>query len=108
MESNNKAYRQVTEKMGFDINAGQNINMSKNLKETINDTINYIDTGNKGCCFHASVYLAKLLHSMNIDSEIILTLEPTILENGETRNDMRASVLVHIGENDFVLNPIDL
>jgi len=103
----NSAYRQVTEKMGFDIDAGQNIDMSKSIKETINDTVNYIDNGNKGCCFHASVYLTKLLHDINVDSEIILTLEPTPLENGEVRNDMRASVLVHSDEKDYVLNPIE-
>lgn len=80
MKLEQKAFREVTEKAGFDINAGQNIDMSKSLKETIDYVVKYIDEGKKGCCFHASVYLMKLLHDSQIDSEIILTVEPTKLE----------------------------
>lgn len=107
MKLEQKAFREVTEKAGFDINAGQNIDMSKSLKETIDYVVKYIDEGKKGCCFHASVYLMKLLHDSQIDSEIILTVEPTKLENGEVRNDLRASVLVNNGIKCFVMNPIE-
>lgn len=107
MNAKEKAFRIITEKAGFDINAGQNIDSSKTLQEMINYIVKYIDEGNKGCCFHASVYLMKLLHDANIDSEIIITFEPTILDNGKTRNDMRASVLVKDGDKYIVMNPIE-
>ena len=107
MELQNKAFRTITEKARFDINAGQDIDMSKSLKEMIDYVVRYIDDGNKGCCFHASVYLMKLLHDLEIDSEIIITIEPTSLENGEVRNDMRASILVNNGNKYIVMNPIE-
>ena len=102
-----KAYREIVGKMGFDINAGQSINPSLTLKELTDDIVKYIDDGNKGCCFHASVYLSKLLHDNGINSEIILTVEPTVLENGETRQDLRASIMLKDDGKWIVMNPIE-
>ncbi len=107
MDLKTNAFRTITEKAGFDINAGQNIDASKTLKEMIEYVERYIDENHKGCCFHASVYLMKLLHEAGIESEIILTAEPTVLENGETRTDMRASVMINDGDRYIVMNPIE-
>ena len=107
MKLKDEAYREITGKAWFDINAGQNIDFTMSLKDMINSVVNYVDNGNKGCCFHASVYLMKLLHDKGIDSEIILTLEPTVLENGEVRNDYRASILVKDDDKYVVMNPIE-
>ena len=107
MELKEKSYREIVGKMGFDINAGQSINGSLSLKELANNIVEYIDNGNKGCCFHASVYLSKLLHDNGINSEIILTIEPTVLENGETRQDLRASVMLKDNGKWIVMNPIE-
>ena len=107
MDLRTNAFRTITEKAGFDINAGQNIDATKTLKEMIEYVERYIDENHKGCCFHASVYLMKLLHEAGIESEIILTAEPTVLENGETRTDMRASVMVNDGDRYIVMNPIE-
>lgn len=107
MELKEKAYKMTVSMCGFDINAGQNIDGNKTLKEMIDYVFSYVNDGNKGCCFHASVYLMKLLHVLGLESEIILTVEPTKLENGEERVDTRASVLLQDGDKYIVMNPIE-
>ena len=107
MDLKRKLFRNCTEKASFDINAGQNLQLGKSIKEVIEDVVNYIDSGNKGCCFHASVYLIKLLHDNGISATMILTPEPTILANGETRIDNRASVLIKENDRYVVMNPIE-
>lgn len=102
-----QAYRTVTEKCGFDIKAGRKIDLSKNLDDIIDYVVKYIDEGNKGCCFHASIYLMKVLHDLGIESEIILTIEPAILENGDVSNNNRASVLTKKNDKYIVMNPIE-
>ena len=101
------SYRMITEKMGFDRDAGQSIDGTMTLREMTDYVYNYINKGNKGCCFHASVYLMKLLHVLDIESELIITAEPTTLEDGSTRIDNRASLLVKDGDKYIVMNPIE-
>ena len=107
MELKENAYKMTVSMCGFDINAGQNIDSNKTLKEMIDYVFTYVNEGNKGCCFHASVYLMKLLHVLGLESEIILTVEPTKLENGEERIDTRASILLKDGDKYIVMNPIE-
>ena len=107
MEAKDTCYKMTVDHCGFDINAGQNIDQNKTLKEMIDYVFDYVNSGNKGCCFHASVYLMKLLHVLGLESEIILTIEPTVLENGEKRIDTRASVLLKDGDKYIVMNPIE-
>lgn len=99
------AYIKTVEDCGFNINAGQSLNFDLSIKDTVNGAIKYIEEGNKGCCFHASIYLISLLKKAGIPSRLIVTSEPTILEDGTTRLDSRASVF--IDGLDIVLNPIE-
>lgn len=101
------SYRIAVVNSGFDINAGQNIDQTMTLEELVNYVADYVYSGKKGCCFHASVFLMKLLKIVGLDSELVLTTEPTILENGETRMDLRASVLLNDGGKYVVMNPIE-
>lgn len=107
MELKNLSYKVAVVNCGFDINAGQNIDMTMTLEKTINYVSDYVYAGKKGCCFHASVFLMKLLNIVGLKSEIILTSEPVVLENGEERVDMRASVLLNDGGRYIVMNPIE-
>jgi len=101
------SYKIAVIESGFDINAGQNIDQSMTLNKLVNYVADYVYSGKKGCCFHASVFLMKLLKIVGLDSELILTVEPTVLEDGTTRNDLRASVLLNDGGKYIVMNPIE-
>lgn len=107
MDPRTLSYRIAVVNSGFDINAGQNIDQTMTLNELVNYVADYVYSGKKGCCFHASVFLMKLLKIVGLDSELILTVEPTILENGEKRDDLRASVLLNDGGKYIVMNPIE-
>ena len=113
MSSSNKmdpktlSYRIAVVSSGFDINAGQNIDQTLTLEKLVKYVDDFVYSGKKGCCFHASVFLMKLLRIVGLDSELILTTEPTVLEDGTTRVDMRASVLLNDGGKYIVMNPIE-
>ena len=101
------SYKIAVIENGFDINAGQDIDFNMTLEETVNYVSEFVDKRRKGCCFHASIFLMKLLHLIGLESELILTLEPTKLENGEVRIDKRASILLNDGGKYIVMNPIE-
>lgn len=107
MDPKTLSYRIAVINSGFDINAGQNIDQTMTLENLINYVADYVFSGKKGCCFHASVFLMNLLKLVGLDSELILTEEPTVLEDGTTRSDLRASVLLNDGGKYVVMNPIE-
>lgn len=102
-----QTFKEVTSKVNFDINAGQNVDVTMPLSEFVPSIVKHIDNGDVGCCLHSSVYLCKLLNDRGIYSEIVLTPEPTLLPNGETRTDLRASVLYIDDGNLYVANPVE-
>lgn len=102
-----ETFKEVTSKVNFDINAGMSVDMAKPMCEFVPDIVKHIDNGGVGCCLHSSVYLCKLLNDRGIYSEIVLTPEPTLLPNGETRTDLRASVLYLNDGKLYVANPVE-
>ena len=102
-----ESYKKVVFDSGFDINAGQKLDFSKTMKETIEDTVKYLQEGNKGCCFHASLYLIYMFHNNGIKSELVVTAEPTVLPDGTTRTDNRASVMYNYDGKVYIANPIE-
>lgn len=102
-----ETFKEVTSKVNFDINAGQNVDVTMPLSEFVPSIVKHIDNGDVGCCLHSSIYLCKLLNDGGIYSEIVLTPEPTLLPNGETRTDLRASVLYLDNGKFYVANPVE-
>lgn len=103
------SFKIVTSKVNFDINAGATVDPNIPLNDLVPNIIEHIDSGGIGCCLHSAIYLSKLLHDRGIYSELIITIEPTVLPDGSKRNDFRVSVLYF--DNDthkyYVANPVE-
>ena len=109
MKDVTECYKIVTSKVNFDINAGMNVDMSIPLSELIPSIVEHIDNGGSGCCLHSAIYMCKLLNDRGIYSELIATPEPTVLPDGTSRTDLRASVLYYDSKESkyYVANPIE-
>ena len=94
----NELYKSVTKKIGYNPNSRVYIDVTKSLKEILDDVVLFIESGNKCSDMHACIYLMKILRGRFIASQLILTGE------GENR---RASLLVNDGFKWIVMNPIE-
>ena len=99
------SYMVAVSNFGYDNNAS--IDKNKNLANVVKSVEEYIDNGWKESSFHISIFLMKLLHVMGLDSELVLTNDVTILEDGTPEVDVRASVLLYDEGKYMVMNPVE-